>query len=276
MASARFWIRNADIVVTMDAERGEPAGSDILVKDGRIESVGAGGPGDPAAWQAIDAAGCVVTPALVNTHHHLFQTLTRAVPACQDALLFGWLKSLYPVWARMRPEDMFVSAQLGLAELALSGCGTSADHLYLYPEGVRLEDTIEAAATIGLRFHATRGAMSVGESGGGLPPDSLVERERDIIEDCIRVVDAFDDTSEGAMVRIAIAPLLPVLRLPRADARCRRAGGGQGGRAAHPPGGERRGRRLLAGNFRMPARRLCRVAGLAGRSRVARPLRGAR
>ena len=193
----------------MDADRGEPAGSDILVKDGRIESVGTGGPGDPAAWQAIDAAGCVVTPALVNTHHHLFQTLTRAVPACQDALLFGWLKSLYPVWARMRPEDMFVSAQLGLAELALSGCGTSADHLYLYPEGVRLEDTIEAAATIGLRFHATRGAMSVGESDGGLPPDSLVERERDIIEDCIRVVDAFNDTSEGAMVRIAIAPCSP-------------------------------------------------------------------
>ena len=209
MAGERRWIRNAEIVVTMDADRGELAGADILVVDGRIESVGAGGPDDPAGWEAIDAAGCVVTPALVNTHHHLFQTLTRAVPGCQDALLFGWLKSLYPVWARMRPEDMFVSAQLGLAELALSGCGTSADHLYLYPDGVRLEDTIEAAATIGLRFHATRGAMSVGESDGGLPPDSLVERESDIIEDCIRVVDAFNDASEGAMVRIAIAPCSP-------------------------------------------------------------------
>ena len=209
MAGERFWIRNADIVVTMHADRGEPAGTDILVVDGCIQSVGAGGPGDPAGWQAIDAAGCVVTPALVNTHHHLFQTVTRAVPSCQDALLFGWLKSLYPVWARMRPEDIFVSAQLGLAELALSGCGTSADHLYLYPDGVRLEDTIEAAATIGLRLHATRGAMSVGESDGGLPPDSLVEREQDIIEDCIRVVDAFNDPSERAMVRIAIAPCSP-------------------------------------------------------------------
>ena len=209
MAGDKSWIRNADVVVTMDTDRRELAGADILVEDGRIAGVGAGGPGDAAGWEAIDAAGCVVTPALVNTQHHLYQTLTRAVPACQDALLFGWLKSLYPVWARMRPEDMFVSAQLGLAELALSGCGTSADHLYLYPDGVRLEDTIEAAATIGLRFHPTRGAMSVGESAGGLPPDSLVEREADIIDDCIRVIDAFHDESEGAMVRVGIAPCSP-------------------------------------------------------------------
>ena len=209
MASGRRWIRNADAVVTMDAGRREIAGADILVVDGRIESVGGDGPADPAGWETIDAAGCVATPALVNTHHHLFQTLTRAVPACQDALLFGWLKALYPIWARMRPEDMFVSAQLGLAELALSGCGTSADHLYLYPDGVRLEDTIEAAATVGLRFHPTRGAMSVGESAGGLPPDALVEREADILDDCIRVIDAFHDASEGAMVRIGVAPCSP-------------------------------------------------------------------
>ena len=209
MTAGKLWIRNADAVVTMDAERSEPAGVDVLVEDGRIASVGAGGPADPAGWEVIDAGGCVATPALVNTHHHLYQTLTRAVPACQDALLFGWLKALYPVWARMRPEDMFVSAQLGLAELALSGCGTSSDHLYLYPDGVRLEDTIEAATTVGLRFHATRGAMSVGESDGGLPPDSLVEREADIIDDCIRVIDAFHDRSAGAMVRIGVAPCSP-------------------------------------------------------------------
>ncbi|MCY4547615.1 MAG: 8-oxoguanine deaminase [Defluviicoccus sp.] len=209
MAGQKRWIRGASAVVTMDAERTELAGADILVEDGRIAALGGGGPGDRAGWESIDAAGCVVTPALVNTHHHLFQTLTRAVPACQDALLFAWLGALYPVWARMRPEDIFVSAQLGLAELALSGCGTSADHLYLYPDGVRLEDTIEAAATIGLRFHATRGAMSVGESAGGLPPDRLVEREADIIEDCIRVVDAFHDRSDGAMVRVGIAPCSP-------------------------------------------------------------------
>ena len=193
----------------MDADRSELLGADILIVDGRIESVGAGVPADPAAWEVVDARGCVVTPALVNTHHHLFQTLTRAVPAGQDASLFGWLGSLYPVWARMRPEDMFVSAQLGLAELALSGCGMSSDHLYLYPDGVRLEDTIEAAGTVGLRFHSTRGAMSIGESSGGLPPDSVIEREADIIEDCIRVIDAFHDPSEGAMVRVGIAPCSP-------------------------------------------------------------------
>ncbi len=209
MSERKLWVRNADVVATMDGERNEPAHADILVEGGRIRSVGAGGPGDPAGWEIIDAAGCVVTPALVNTHHHLYQTLTRAVPAGQDALLFGWLKALYPLWARMRPEDMTVSAQLGLAELALSGCGTSSDHLYIFPDGVRLEDTIEAAASIGLRFHATRGAMSVGESAGGLPPDSLVERESDILEDCIRVIDAFHDPADNAMVRIAIAPCSP-------------------------------------------------------------------
>ena len=193
----------------MDADRSELAGADILVVDGRIESVGADVPADAAAWEVIEAGGCVVMPALVNTHHHLFQTLTRTVPACQDASLFGWLRSLYPVWARMRPEDMFVSAQLGLAELALSGCGMSSDHLYLYPDGVRLEDTIEAAGTVGLRFHPTRGAMSIGESSGGLPPDSLVEREAAVLDDCIRVIDAFHDASEGAMVRVGIAPCSP-------------------------------------------------------------------
>ena len=209
MTDPKIWVRNADVVVTMDGDRSEPANAHVLVEDGKIASVGSAGPDDPAGWEVIDAAGCVVTPALVNTHHHLYQTLTRAVPAGQDALLFGWLKALYPLWARMRPEDMFASAQLGLAELALSGCGTSSDHLYIFPDGVRLEDTIEAAARIGLRFHATRGAMSVGESAGGLPPDSLVEREPDILEDCIRVIDAFHDPSEGAMVRIGVAPCSP-------------------------------------------------------------------
>ena len=157
----------------------------------------------------VDAHGCVVTPGLVNTHHHLFQTLTRAVPAGQDALLFGWLKALYPIWARMGPEEIFVSAQLGLAELALSGCTMSADHLYLFPNGARLDDTIEAAKTIGLRFHATRGSMSIGESAGGLPPDALVEDEKAILEDCIRVVDAFHDPADGAMIRIGLAPCSP-------------------------------------------------------------------
>jgi cytosine/adenosine deaminase-related metal-dependent hydrolase len=150
-----------------------------------------------------------VTPGLVNTHHHLYQTLTRAVPGGQDALLFGWLKTLYPIWARFGPEEMFTSAQVGLAELALSGCTLTSDHLYLYPNGARLEDTIHAAAEVGLRFHPTRGAMSIGESAGGLPPDSLVEAEPAILNDMIRVVDAFHDPRPGAMVRVGLAPCSP-------------------------------------------------------------------
>ena len=202
----RVLIRNADVVVTMDAARRELSGAEILIDNGVIRSVGAAeGPVD----EVIDASGCVVTPGLVNTHHHLYQTLTRAVPGGQDALLFGWLKTLYPIWARMRPEDFRLSAQIGLAELALSGCTMSSDHLYLFPNGARLEDTIEAAAGIGVRFHPTRGSMSVGESDGGLPPDSLVEREADILKDCIRVIDAFHDPSPSAMVRVGVAPCSP-------------------------------------------------------------------
>jgi len=203
----RTLIRNADVIVTMDDRRQELAHADILIEAGVILSVGTSAAAD--AEEIIDARGCVVTPGLVNTHHHLYQTLTRAVGPCQDSLLFGWLKTLYPIWSRMTPEDMFVSAQLGLAELALSGCSMSSDHLYIYPNGVRLEDTIEAARTLGTRFHPTRGAMSIGESNGGLPPDSLVEKEPDILSDTVRVIDAFHDPSEGAMVRVGIAPCSP-------------------------------------------------------------------
>ncbi len=200
-------IKNADAVVTMDAARAEIAGGDVLLRGGVIVAVGRDlrAPGA----EILHASGCVVTPGLVNTHHHLFQSLTRAVPGGQDALLFGWLKTLYPIWARFGAEEIFVSAQIGLAELALSGCTMSADHLYLYPNGARLDDTIAAAAEVGLRFHATRGAMSIGESAGGLPPDSLVEREAAILEDCIRVVDRFHDPRAGAMVRVGIAPCSP-------------------------------------------------------------------
>ena len=187
-------IRNADVVVTMDGARRELAGASVLVEDGAIAALGPGLTAPGA--EVIDASGCVVTPGLVNTHHHLYQSLTRAVPGGQDALLFGWLKTLYPIWARYRPEDMHLSTQLGLAELALSGCTMSSDHLYLYPNGSRLDDTIHAARALGLRFHATRGAMSIGESKGGLPPDSLVEDEVAILKDSIRVIDAYS----GALV----------------------------------------------------------------------------
>ncbi|PQV59195.1 cytosine/adenosine deaminase-related metal-dependent hydrolase [Defluviimonas denitrificans] len=199
-------IRGAEAVVTMNGRRAEIAGGDVLIRGSVIAAVGQG---LTTGGEVVSARGCVVTPGLVNTHHHLYQTLTRAVPGGQDALLFGWLKTLYPIWSRFGPEEMRVSALVGLAELALSGCTLSSDHLYLFPNGARLEDTIDAAREIGLRFHPTRGAMSIGESDGGLPPDGLVEREGAILDDMARVVDAFHDPSEGAMVRVGLAPCSP-------------------------------------------------------------------
>ncbi len=199
-------IQNADTVLTMDDGGRILKNADVLIRDGQIAAVGQG---LETGGEVMRGAGCVVTPGLVNTHHHLYQNLTRAVPGAQDALLFGWLQRLYPIWSRFGPEEMFVSAQLGLAELALSGCSLSSDHLYLYPNGARLEDTIHAAADVGLRFHPTRGAMSIGESAGGLPPDHLVEAEAAILNDMIRVVDGFHDASEGSMCRVGLAPCSP-------------------------------------------------------------------
>ncbi|MEP0505404.1 MAG: 8-oxoguanine deaminase [Paracoccaceae bacterium] len=199
-------LKNADIVVTMDDGRRELRHFDIILRDGVIADLGSN---LTAEGEIVDVSGCVVTPGLVNTHHHLYQSMTRAVPGGQDALLFGWLKTLYPIWAQFTPEHMYVSAQVGLAELALSGCTLSSDHLYLYPNGSRLEDTIHAAAELGLRFHPTRGSMSIGESDGGLPPDSLVEQERSILDDCIRLIDGFHDPNDGAMCRVGVAPCSP-------------------------------------------------------------------
>ena len=204
MSSATL-LRGADVVITMDGP--DIVGGDVLLRDGVVETVGLG-------LEALDAdvhdmTGCVITPGLVNTHHHLYQTLTKAVPGGQDALLFGWLKTLYPIWAQFGPEEMRVSTLLGLSELALSGCTTSSDHLYLYPNGSRLDDTIWAAQEVGMRFHPTRGSMSIGESAGGLPPDRLVEDEASILEDCIRVIDTFHDPNPGSMVRVGVAPCSP-------------------------------------------------------------------
>ncbi|HBM39354.1 MAG TPA: 8-oxoguanine deaminase [Sulfitobacter sp.] len=199
-------IRNADYLLTMDETRRELVSADVLLRDGVVVAVGQN---LTTEGEVIEASGCVVTPGLVNTHHHLYQSLTRAVPGGQDALLFGWLKTLYPIWARFTPDHMYVSAQVGLAELALSGCTLSSDHLYMYPNGSRLEDTIHAAAETGMRFQPTRGAMSIGESDGGLPPDALVEREAAILSDCIRVIDGFHDPSASSMCRVGIAPCSP-------------------------------------------------------------------
>ena len=200
-------IQNAGLVLTMDEVRRAVPSGDVLMRDGRILAVGRDLPA--AGCTVVNAEGCLVTPGLVNTHHHLYQTMTRAVPAGQDAALFGWLQVLYPTWAAMRPDDFFVSAQVGMAELLLAGCTTTSDHLYLYPNGTRLEDTIHAAQEIGMRFHPTRGAMSIGESTGGLPPDDLVEREADILEDMIRVIDGFHDPCPGSMCRVGVAPCSP-------------------------------------------------------------------
>lgn len=209
MTKPDILIHNADHVLTMDDTRAALRGADILIRGGVIMAIGTGLAAQHPGADVLQAAGCVVTPGLVNTHHHLYQSLTRAVPGGQDALLFGWLKTLYPIWSRFGPEEMRVSALTGLAELALSGCSLSSDHLYLYPNGARLEDTIHAAAELGLRFHPTRGAMSIGESAGGLPPDDLVEEEAAILNDCIRVIDAFHDPREGAMCRVGVAPCSP-------------------------------------------------------------------
>ncbi|PCJ09439.1 MAG: 8-oxoguanine deaminase [Rhodobacteraceae bacterium] len=199
-------IQNADTIVTMDDDAQVFHGADLLIRDGVVAALGQG---LQTTGEVVSGRGCVVTPGLVNTHHHLFQNLTRAVPGAQDALLFGWLQRLYPIWGRFGPDEMFVSAQLGLVELALSGCTLSSDHLYLYPNGAWLEDTIHAAVEVGLRFHPTRGAMSIGESDGGLPPDALVEQEDAILNDMIRVVDGFHDPSEGSMCRVGLAPCSP-------------------------------------------------------------------
>ena len=201
-------IKNADLIISMDDARRVLNNYDILVSDGQIQKVEKNIRLN-GLEKVIDAAGCLVTPGLVNTHHHLFQSLTKAVPGGQNALLFGWLKTLCPIWSLFGPEEIRISTILGLPELALSGCTMSSDHLYLFPNGATLDDTIFAAQEVGLRFYPTRGSMSIGESLGGLPPDSLVEKEQDIINDCIRLIDKFNDTSPASMIRIGLAPCSP-------------------------------------------------------------------
>lgn len=205
-------IRNAHTIATQDAKRSELQGASIFVQDGRIAYIGPADGLPPEALHAdtvIDANRHLVTPGLVNTHHHMYQSLTRAIPGVQDAELFGWLQGLYPIWAGLTPDMVHVSTQVAMAELLLSGCTTSSDHLYIYPNGVRLDDSIAAAREIGMRFVATRGSMSVGQSKGGLPPDRVVEDEDFILKDTQRVIDRFHDASFGAMTQVAVAPCSP-------------------------------------------------------------------
>ena len=201
--------RNADVLVTMDARRREIRGGGVYVEGNAIAAVGTPDELPPTADEVIDLAGHVVLPGLVNTHHHMYQTLTRAMPLAQDAELFDWLTALYPVWARLTPEMIRVSARTAIAELLLSGCTTTSDHLYVFPNGSRLDDSIEAAATTGIRFHPTRGSMSVGTSRGGLPPDALVEDEDAILADTRRVIEAWHDPARHSMLRVGVAPCSP-------------------------------------------------------------------
>jgi len=193
----------------MDDRRREIDDGWLAVTDGLVSAIGTGTP--PPADLAIDATNCLVTPGLVNTHHHLYQNLTRALPAMTSAPLFGWLRTLYPLWRALDEESAHVSAWIGLAELALSGCTTSTDHLYLHPRGAGdlLSAEIAAARDLGMRFHPTRGSMSLSEKDGGLPPDDVVQDDDEILADSQRAVERHHDRSHGAMVRIALAPCSP-------------------------------------------------------------------
>jgi len=210
-------LKNADVLVTMDAPRREIRDGALFVRDNVIEQVGATNEltqtlrlrSGQAADRVIDARGMIVLPGLVNTHHHLYQSLTRALPAAQDADLFHWLRTLYPIWAELTPDAVYTSALVGLAELVLTGCTTAADHLYLFPNGSKLDDEIRAAREIGVRFHPTRGSMSLGESQGGLPPDRVCDSEDAILRDSRRVIETFHDPKPYSMCRVSLAPCSP-------------------------------------------------------------------
>jgi cytosine/adenosine deaminase-related metal-dependent hydrolase len=202
-------VRHADVLVTMDAGRREIVDGAAFIRDNVIEQVGPSADLPQTADEVIDATGHVVTPGLINTHHHMYQSLTRAVPAAQNGELFNWLENLYPIWSNLTGDMVHASTLTAMAELMLSGCTTSSDHLYIYPNDCKLDQSIEAAQQIGMRFHAARGSMSVGQSKGGLPPDSIVEDERFIMKDTQRLIETYHDAKRHAMQRIVVAPCSP-------------------------------------------------------------------
>ena len=206
---ATLLIKQAQVVATMNDAEQELTDASIFIRDRVIEAVGPSDTLPDTADRVIDARGHVVIPGLINTHHHMVQSLTKAVPVSQNAELFAWLKGLYPIWAGLTPEMVRVSTQVAMAELLLSGCTTTSDHLYIYPNGVRLDDSIDGARAIGMRFVATRGSMSVGESQGGLPPDHVVEKEDAILKDTQRLIETYHDDSFGAMLNVSVAPCSP-------------------------------------------------------------------
>ena len=209
MKNKTILIKNATLLVTMDGHRREIRDGGLFARNGFIEQIGKSSELPVTADEILDLSGYIVIPGLVNTHHHFYQTLTRAVPAAQDVNLFNWLKTLYPIWAKMTPDDIRISTQTALAELALSGCTTASDHLYLFPNGSKLDDEIDAAKLMGLRLHASRGSMSLGESQGGLPPDSVVDSEEFILKDSQRLIQKYHDPNPGSMLQIVLAPCSP-------------------------------------------------------------------
>jgi cytosine/adenosine deaminase-related metal-dependent hydrolase len=206
---ATLLLKNADLLLTMDEQQLRIPQGGLLARDGVIEKVGPTSELPGKADEVIDASGMIVLPGLINTHHHLYQTLTRALPGAQDTELFDWLIRLYPVWGELTDEAVHVSAIVGLAEMILSGCTTSTDHLYIFPNDCTLDAEIRAAAELGVRFHPTRGSMSLGTSKGGLPPDHVVQSEDVILADCRRLIEQYHDPEPYAMVRIGLAPCSP-------------------------------------------------------------------
>lgn len=200
--------KNIRLLVTMDDDRREIADAAIFVRDNVIEAAGPlSSMPSLTADEVLDLSNHIVLPGLVNTHHHMYQSLTRAV--AQNDELFDWLVTLYPIWTRLRARHVTVSTQVAMAELILSGCTTSSDHHYVFPNDVTLDNQIEGAAAIGMRFHAARGSMSLGESRGGLPPDRLVEEEAAILRDTRRVIEQYHDPDRYSMLRIVVAPCSP-------------------------------------------------------------------
>ncbi len=207
VAMSTLLVRNARVLVTMEG-REIPHGG-LYARDGWIENVGPTMDIPATADEVVDMTGHVVMPGLVNTHHHLFQTLTRAFPGAQDSRLFDWLRTLYPVWARLTPDHVRTATRLGLVELALSGATTVFDHQYLWPNDSRVDDQFEGADGLNMRFCASRGSMSLGESDGGLPPDDIVEDSRAILDDTQRAIERFHDPERGSMRQVIVAPCSP-------------------------------------------------------------------
>ena len=263
--------RNASVLVTMDGERRELKDAGIYAEDGIIKQVGPTPELPATADTVIDLSGQIVLPGFVNTHHHLNQTLTRNFPAAQNNNLFPWLKALYRAWARTDAEGSRASTLIGLAELAPSGCTTVFDHTYVFKNGNNVDCQIEAARELGVRFHASRGSMSLGESKGGLPPDDCVEDEDFILKDSQRVIERYHDASAGSMTQVVLAPCSPFSVTAELLKESASDGPALQGEAAHPSLRDAGRGALHAGALPAPSGRLDGDAGLAGRRRVVRP-----